>query len=65
METKNLCYFVEWWGETTQGGWFTNQKRFECESDALSFITNDLANDSLVRGAAFTTHKTIEFKRGE
>ena len=20
METKNLCYFVEWWGETTRGG---------------------------------------------
>lgn len=53
METKILCYFVEWCGETAQGGWFTNEKRFECESDALSFITNDLANDSL------------EFKRGE
>lgn len=65
METKILCYFVEWWGETAQGGWFTNEKRFECESDALSFITNDLANDPLVRGATFTTHKTIEFKRGE
>ena len=64
METKNLCYFVEWWGETTWGGRFANEKRFECESDALSFITNDLENDPLVRGAAFTTHKTIEFKRG-
>ena len=60
METKNLCYFVEWWG-----GYFYNKKRFECESDALSFITNDLANDPLVRGATFTTHKTIEFKREE
>ena len=20
MEAKNLCYFVEWWGETTRGG---------------------------------------------
>lgn len=65
METKNLCYFVEWWGKTTRGGWFANEKRFEHESDALSFITNDLANDPLVSGATFTTHETIEFKRGE
>lgn len=65
METKNLCYFVEWWGETSWGEYFANRKRFECESDALSFITNDLANDPLVLEAAFTTHKTIEFKRGE
>lgn len=33
--------------------------------NTLSFIANDLANDPLVRGATFTTHKTIVFKRGE
>lgn len=65
METKNVYYSVEWWGETSGGECFTNGKRFDYENEALSFITNDLANDQLVRGATFTTHKTIVFKRGE
>lgn len=65
METKNVYYSVEWWGETSRGECFTNGKQFDYENEALSFITNDLANDPLVRGATFTTHKTIVFKRGE
>lgn len=65
METKNVYYSVEWWGETSWGECFTNGKRFDYENEALSFITNDLANDPLVRRATFTTHKTIVFKRGE
>ena len=64
METKDVYYNVEWWGITTWGERFTNSKWFKNENETLSFIANDLANDPLVRGAAFTTHKTIEFKRG-
>lgn len=64
MKTKNICYFVEWWGITTWDERFTNSKLFKNENEALSFIANDLANDPLVLGAAFTTQKTIEFKRG-
>lgn len=44
---------------------FTNSEWFKDEDEAKSFIANDLANDPLVRGATFTTHKTIVFKRGE
>ena len=65
METKNVYYNIEWWGITSWGERFTNSKWFKNENEALSFIANDLANDSLVRGATFTTHKTIVFKRGE
>lgn len=65
METKDVYYSVEWWGETPWGDCSTNRKRFDYENETLSFIANDLANDPLVRGATFTTHKTIVFKRGE
>lgn len=65
METKDVYYSVEWWGETFWGECFTNRKRFDYENEALSFIANDLANNPLVRGVTFTTHKTIVFKRGE
>lgn len=65
METKDVYYSVEWWGETTCGERFTNGKRFDYENEALLFIIHDLKNDPLVRGATYTTHKTIEFKRGE
>lgn len=60
METKDVYYSVEWWGDC-----FTNRKRFDYENEALSFIANDLKNGPLVRGATFTIHKTIVFKRGE
>ena len=65
METKNVYYNIEWWGITSWGERFTKRKRFDYENEALSFITNDLKNDPLVRGATYTTHKTIVFKRGE
>ena len=65
METKDVYYSVEWWGETPWGEYFANRKRFDYENEALSFITNDLKNDPLVCEAHYTTHKTIEFKRGE
>lgn len=64
METKHIYYYIEWWGKTSEGDRFTDSKWFKHESEALSFIANDLANDPLVRGATYTTHKTIEFKRG-
>ena len=65
METKDVCYSVEWWGETPWGDCFSDRKRFEDENEALSFIANDLKNDSCVYKAFYTTHKTIKFKRGE
>ena len=65
MVTKDVYYSVEWWGETPWGEYFTNRKRFDYENEALSFIADDLKNDPLVREAHYTTHKTIEFKRGE
>ena len=65
METKDVYYSVEWWGETPWGDCFTNRKRFDYENETLSFITNDLANVPLVCEATFTTHKTIVFKKGE
>ena len=65
METEDVYYSVEWWGETPWGEDFTNRKRFDYENEALSFIANDLKNDPLVCEAHYTTHKTIEFKRGE
>ena len=65
METKDVYYSVEWWGETPWGDCFSDRKRFENKNEALSFITNDLKNDPRVRKVFYTTHKTIEFKRGE
>ena len=65
METEDVYYSVEWWGETPWGEYFSNRKRFDYENEALSFIADDLKNDPLVREAHYTTHKTIEFKRGE
>ena len=65
METKDTYYSVEWMGETPWGDCFTDRKRFENENEALSFIANDLKNDSRVCEAYYTTHKTIVFKRGE
>ena len=65
METKDVYYSVEGWGETPWGDCFSDRKRFDNENEALSFITNDLKNDSRVYQAYYTTHKTIEFKRGE
>lgn len=65
METKDVYYSVEWWGETSWGECFTNRKRFDYENEALSFIINDLQNDPCVREAFYTTHKTIVFKRRE
>ena len=65
METKDVYYSVEWWGETSWGEYFANRKRFGYENEALSFIANDLKNDPLVCEAHYTTHKTIVFKRGE
>lgn len=60
METKDVYYSVEWWGDC-----FTNRKRFDYENETLSFIIHDLKNDPLVCEATFTTHKTIVFKKGE
>ena len=65
METKDVYYSVEWWGETPWGEYFSNRKRFDYENEVLSFIANDLKNDPLVCEAHYTTHKTIVFKRGE
>lgn len=65
METKDVYYSVEWWGETPWGDCFTNKKRFDYENETLSFIIHDLKNDPCVREAFYTTHKTIVFKRGE
>ena len=65
METKDVYYSVEWWGETPWGEYFTNRKRFDYENEALSFIIHDLKNDPLICEAHYTTHKTIVFKRGE
>lgn len=65
METKDVYYSVEWWGEASWGEYFTDRKRFDYEHEALSFIANDLKNDPRVCEAYYTTHKTIVFKRGE
>ena len=65
METKDVYYSVEWWGETSWGEDFTDRKWFENENEALSFILHDLKNDSRVYQAFYTTNKTIVFKRGE
>ena len=65
METKDVYYSVEWWGETPWDDYFTDRKRSENENEALSFILHDLKNDPRVRKVFYTTHKTIVFKRGE
>lgn len=65
METKDVYYSVEWWGETPWGDCFTDRKRFDYENEALSFILHDLKNDPRVCKVFYTTHKTIVFKRGE
>ena len=64
METKDVYYSVEWWGEASWGEYFTDRKRFDYESEALSFIANNLKNDPRICEAYYTTHKTIVFKRG-
>lgn len=63
MEFKDVYYLIEWWGKTSWGERFTNSEWFKDENEAESFVANDLANDSLVCGATFTTHKTVVFKR--
>ena len=45
METKDVYYSVEWWGEASWGEYFTDRKRFDYENEALSFIANNLKND--------------------
>ena len=65
METKDVYYSVEWWGEASWGEHFTDRKRFDYENEALSFIANNLKNDPRICEAYYTTHKTIVFKRGE
>ena len=65
METKDVYYSVEWWGEASWGEYFTDRKRFDYENEALSFIANNLKNDPRICEAYYTTHKTIVFKGGE
>lgn len=65
IEFKDVYYLIEWWGITSWGERFTNSEWFKDENEAESFIAYDLANDPLVRGATFTTHKTIKFNRGK
>ena len=65
METKDVYYSVEWWGEASWGEDFTDRKRVDYENEALSFIANNLKNDPRICEAYYTTHKTIVFKRGE
>lgn len=63
IEFKDVYYLIEWWGMTSFGEPFTDSEWFKDEDEAESFIAYDLANDPLVRGAIFTTHKTVAFKR--